>query len=131
MLRTAPSGSHCNTLHHTATQCNIHGKLLSNRIRGMPITAPSGSHCNTLQHTATHCITLHYTRQAVVQLISRYADNRIWFTLQHNATRCNILQHTRKSIIQQISRYADNRTLRFTLQHTTTHCNIHGKILSN
>jgi len=64
---------HCNTLQHTATQCNTD-----------IIQACCFQWCNTLQHTATHCNTLQRRRHLCM----------LPWMLQHTATHCNALQHT-------------------------------------
>ena len=46
-----PSATHCNTLQHTATHCNI---ICGKRPARQAI-------CKTLQHTATHCNTLQHS----------------------------------------------------------------------
>jgi len=74
---------HCNTLQHTATQCNKLNtaqqtwsgvekeRMLLGFVTEHPTSNYTATHCNTLQHTATHCN-----------------------ILQHAATHCNTLHHT-------------------------------------
>jgi len=54
----------CNTLQHTAAQCNT--LLIESTHRSRPnsrynILQHTATYCNTLQHTATHCNTLQHT----------------------------------------------------------------------
>jgi len=99
--------SHCITLQHTATHCNI---PWVHRLRLLV----SWCICiltrwNALQHIATHYISLHISatfRVCTCQGCS--SANR--YVYHHTATQCNTLQH--------------NATHCNTLQHIATHCNI-------
>jgi len=86
--------THCNTLQHTATYCNILLKLQH-----------TATYCNALQHTATHCIALQRTTTHcnALQRTATHCN-----TLQHTATHCNTLQRT--------------ATYNAILQHTATQC---------
>jgi len=143
----------CNTLHHTATDCNT--------LR---------HDCNTLQHAATRCNTLQHTAilhssrgsdvdvavcssvlQRVVACCSRVAVGQTWLyqSLNHSSlnSRCNTLQHaphlhhwsldshcntmqhaaTRYNTLQhapQLHHWSLDSS-RNTLQHAATRCNTH------
>jgi len=110
---------HCNTLQHTATQCN-HCNTLHQTLPS-PGEAPWGKghtvqytpqycntlqhtaiHCNTLKHTATHCNTLHRILESQIEAPRKRPHaathcNRIathWNTMHHNASHCNTMQYT-------------------------------------
>jgi len=101
------TATHCNTVQHSATHCNMWAIVCEIHLCGL-----SGD-CNTLQHTATHCNTPQHT--------ATHCN-----TLQHTATHCNALQHTAThcNTLQHTATHCN------TLQHTATHmCAIMCEIL--
>ena len=117
--------THCNTLQHTATQCNTGDSVMQHNSMHAACM-----HYNTLQHTSTHDNML---QQAATH----------FSTLKHIASCCNKLQHTathrgymrwcfralRNLLWLLVTRYC-NTTLCNTLQHarTATHCNTLDKL---
>ena len=61
--------THCNTLQHAATHCNIlhtwcvcqNSPKVVQRVCYIGMDQHTATHCNTLQHTATYCIALQHT----------------------------------------------------------------------
>jgi len=75
VIIATPLLTHCNTLKHAATRCNMDNTLQQTATN--TISAPN-SRSNTTISTATRYNTLQHTATA----------------LQHTATHCNTLQHT-------------------------------------
>ena len=124
--------THCNTLQHTATHCNMNASCLCTRTWWYGCA----THCNTLQRTATHCNTLQHTATLTTLPLRTYIwrngvenCNTHCNTLHRIATHCNTLQHTathcnnndRALVHARLCRRSATHCI--VLQHTTTHCN--------
>jgi len=123
--------THCNTLQHPATHCNIAHTDVVPEAPPSDAMQNTATHYHTLQHTATHCNTLQHIQMSYLKYPLTLTDT-LQNTLQHTATHCNTLQHTATHISLQPAScglvtlccfLASGNTLQ-TLYHTTaTHCN--------
>jgi len=132
--------THCNTLQHAATYCNIpirHAfhfsvdmkeSLKRNFFVEESFTLPQKRHaatrCNTLQHAATYCNTP--TQNFFVEESSTPPQKRhTCNTLRHTATHCNTLRPPTATHQSGVSWWRIHLLLRKrdTLQHTATYCN--------
>jgi len=85
LLSGGTAATHCNTLQHTATHCNMQHTAICALRRSLD----GSCYYNTLQHTATRN-TLRYVLYSMI--LSGGIPAAHCNTLQHTAT-CNTLQH--------------------------------------
>ena len=136
------SATHCSTIQHTATPCNmlyntasLQHVLFATQCYILIISLNLYHHSallttcsNTLQHNATHCNTLQHMLSATQCYIFVISLNLYYHsallttcsnTLQHNAIRCNTLQHT----ATHCHTPPHTATQCNSLQHSTSYCN--------
>ena len=103
------TATHCNTLQHAATHCNMNLFTYVTFHTWESISFSSSIIYYTLQHTATHGNTLQHTATHCNTTLFTYGTCKKQHTA-HTATHCNTLQHTATHCNMTLLTYVTSQT---------------------